>query len=153
MTLVRRWRTPLLIVATAVLLAGCGGSSGASSSDPDPNNQVQVATSEKARVDGANISARLTAAGYDVIGSAPDGAGPGGFAVTFDDGGVVVVLVLDSSAQADLVATGFSQQGSGANALVRRVDRHVYAANTLGTASGTAVSKAEFDKLVAAAEG
>jgi hypothetical protein len=146
----RGWRTAVVVVAGAALVAGCGGSGTSASSGTEPNGQVQVATSEKARRDGADVSARLKAAGYTVIGSAPAGA-PGGFAVTLDGGGVVVVLVLDSSAQANAVAQGFTQAGSSADALVQQVSQHVYAANTPGTA-GPAVSKAEFDKLVKAGE-
>jgi phage tail tape-measure protein len=64
---------------------------------------------------------------------------------------VVVVLVLDSNAQADAVAKGFSS--SSPDTLVQMLGKHVYAANTLGTAAGHSISKAEFDKLVAAGEG
>jgi hypothetical protein len=150
--MMRWWRIPVVLAAGAVLIVACGDSSRTVASfDPDPNNQVQVATSEKAREDTANVSSRLKAAGYTVVGSAPAGAGPGGFVVTFGGGGVVVVLVLDSNAQADAVARGFSS--SSPDPLVQMLGKHVYAANTLGTAAGRSISKAEFDKLVAAGEG
>jgi len=146
----RNWQVPAVIVAAA-LLGGCGGSSGGSASDPDPDNQVQVATSEKAREDTANVSARLTAAGYNVLGTAPADSGTGGFAVLLEDGGVVVVLVLDSSSQADIVEQGMKQAGASSDALVAQAGKHVYAANT-GT-TGATVSRDVFDKLVAAGEG
>ena len=138
-------------MAATILLGGCGGGSTGSTRDLDPS-QVQVATSEGAQRDGATVSTRLKDAGYTVVGSAPAAGGVGGFAVTFDGGGVVVVLVLDSSSQADLVAINFGPNSTSPDALVRQIGTHVYAANTLGT-SGKAVSRAEFDKLVAAGEG
>jgi hypothetical protein len=138
-------------VAAAAIVAGCGGSGTAASSAIDPG-QVQVATSEHARQDGADVSQRLEAAGYHVVGSAPSGGGVGAFAVTFDGGGVVVVLVLDSNSQAGLVANSFRPSSASPDALVARRGTHVYAANTIGT-SGTAVSQADLDKLVAAGEG
>jgi len=144
-------RATAIGVAAAVALAGCGGGSQGSTPKLDPS-QVQVATSERAQKDGATLSTRLKDAGYTVVGSAPAAGGVGGFAVTFDGGGVVVVLVLDSSSQADLVSINFGPSSNSPDALVRQIGTHVYAANTLGT-SGGAVSRAEFDKLVAAGEG
>lgn len=148
-----RWQLRVVVVTAAGLLAGCGGSGGtAASSDPDPDHQVQVATSEGAREDTANVSARLKAAGYNVLVAAPVGSGPGGFAVLLGGGGgVIVVLVLDSASQADAVGQGFKQSSPSSGALVQQLGKHVYAANT-GTTGAESVSKADFDKVVAAGE-
>jgi hypothetical protein len=147
----RSWQAPSVIVAAA-LLAACGGGGTAASSDPDPDNQVQVATSEKAREDTASVSARLKAAGYNVLGAAPGSMDAGGFAVLLDGGGLVVVLVLDSSSQADIVEQGMKQAGAESGALVTQAGRHVYAANTAGTTSAK-VTQDVFDEIVAAGEG
>jgi hypothetical protein len=149
--MVSRCQIPFAIVVVGALLAACGGGTDASSSDPDPNNQVQVATSEKAREDTANVSARLKAAGYNVLGAVPAGPDTGGFAVLLEDGGVVVILVLDSSSQADIVEQGMKQAGASSDALVAQAGKHVYAANTAG-AAGVKVEQDVFDKLVAAGE-
>jgi hypothetical protein len=148
-----RRRAAFATVAAAAVLAGCGGSGGASSTQALDPSQVQVATSEKAHQDGATVSTRLRAAGYNVVGSTPTGGGVGAFAVTFDGGGVLVVLVLDSSSQAALVADSFRPTSASPDALVQQIGTHVYAANTLGSSPTNAIGKADFDKLVAAGEG
>ena len=98
------------------------------------------------------MSARLKAAGYNVLGTDPAGTETGGFAVLLEDGGFVVVLVLESSSQADIVEQGMKGAGAPGAALVHQAGKHVYAANTVGT-TGAKVSQEEFDRLVAAGEG
>ena len=130
---------------------GCEGSGTAASSDPDPDGQAQVGTSEKAREDSATVSARLTAAGYDVL-EAVANSSETATVVMFDDGGVVVILMLDSNSQADVAEQGFKQSGAPLDLLLQQAGRHLYAANLAGETEAK-VSKEAFDKLVVAGEG
>lgn len=147
-------RTTLALGAVAALLAGCGGSGGKGiSSVPDTGNQVQVASNPTLGGEGATISKRLEDAGYRVLGSAPPLGVAGGFAVQVDGGGIVIVLVLPSGNEAKVLADGMRQTPTANDALLlRQVGRHLYAANTTAGASALTVDKADFAKVVAAAE-
>ena len=148
----RRWQVPAVIVA-AVLLAGCGGSGSG------------LVLRSRPEQPGAGRHVGEGARGHRERQLAPEGGGlqrarrqrrgasdAGGFAVLLSDGGLVVVLVLDSSSQADIVEQGMKQAGAASDALVTQAGRHVYAANTAGTTSAK-VTQDVFDKIVAAGEG